>query len=123
MHTPFDYSLCDQTVTIYRKEGKTVSRQILKNCYLEYNTRVDTDEYGRQLERRFLLILPGSEQKLQVDDRIYAGQGPEVTAEQWAGFIPVNVEKLMQVQYVQPCYWNGQLCHTEAGRKRTALND
>lgn len=117
MHCPFDYSLCNQTVTIYRKQRHNVLYQVIENCYLEYSTRVDTDEYGKQMERRFLLIIPGSRQQVFVDDRIYDGVGPELSIQEWTDFIPAKVPGLMQVQYVTPCSWNGQICHMEAGRK------
>ena len=117
MHSPFDYSLCNQTVTVYRMKDGRISRNVYDNCYLDYETRVDTDTYGQELERRFTLILPGTEQLLQPEDRIYAGQGPALYTLAWEDFIPAKVEGLMQVQYIKPCFWNGKICHTEAGNK------
>lgn len=121
MDSPFDYSLCSQTVTVYRLRDRCVIRRELEGCYLQYSTHIQTDEYGRQLERRFLLIAPGQEQLVFADDRIYAGIGPEISEQNWPEFIPAKVEGLMQVQYVKPCFWNGQLCHTEAGRKASSF--
>ena len=31
---PLDYSLCDQTVTIYRKNGDEILRKVAGNCHL-----------------------------------------------------------------------------------------
>ena len=31
---PLDYSLCNQTVTLYQKEGNEVKRQVLTDCHL-----------------------------------------------------------------------------------------
>lgn len=104
-----DYSLCSHTVTRYGTVNGQRSRQVLEGCYLEYTTRADYDENGRSVQRPFLLILPGS-QRVQVDDLIYDGIGPEVPD------IPANDPKLMQVQYVT-CFPG----HTEAGRKASAF--
>ena len=106
-----DYSLCRQTVTCYRMAENTPQRQVIDKCYLQYSTYADYDTAGRQLKRPFLLILPGKE-PVQVGDLIYDGIGPEVTQAQWQGFVPANVPRLMQVQYVTD--YPG---HTEAGRK------
>ena len=124
MEAPMDYSLCSHTVTLYRLQEQQVKRQVLENCYLEYKTQYDTDARGSRMERAFLLIVP-SEGHGQVSvlpgDRIYEGVGPEVDGEQWRSFIPALEPQLMQVQYVQPCFFGGGLCHTEAGRKSSGL--
>ena len=124
MENPMDYSLCSQTVTLYRLQEQQVKRQVLENCYLEHKTQYDTDARGSQMERAFLLIVPsqGHEQVAVLPgDRIYEGTGPVIDGAQWRSFIPANVPQLMQVQYVQPCFFAGRLCHTEAGRKSHGL--
>lgn len=46
---------------------------------------------------------------------MYEGVGPiEVD---WDTFIPVLVEGLGEVAYATAYYWQGDFCHTEAGRK------
>lgn len=116
MSCPLDYSLCDRTVTLYRWRGGTVTRQVIDNAWYDYRTVQRTDALGSRQERAFQLIIPG-DAALLPGDRVYDGVGPVITAQQWAGFLPVCVAGLSQVQYVKPYFWQGQICHTEAGRK------
>ena len=116
MANPFDYSLCCQVVTCYRKTGDAVTRQVLDGVFYSYRDRVTGQMPGTCFQRLFTLIIPG-EVVVQPGDRIYDGVGPEVNAAGWAGFIPACVPGLSQVQYAMPCFWEGSCCHTEAGRK------
>lgn len=116
MECPVDYSLCCQTVTVYRLAGDCVQRRVYKNAYLQMTDSSTFDAQGKQQERKLLLILPGQDVYLIPGDRVYDGIGPQITAQQWAGFIPVLTPGLGQIQYVRPYYWQGILCHTEAGR-------
>ena len=115
MSCPLDYSLCNQTVTLYRMENGTVRRQVVENALYRWRLEQVTDELGTRQETKFSLILAG-QHMLQPGDRVYDGTGPAITLEQWPGFLPVTVPGLSQVRYVKPCYWQGELCHTEAGR-------
>ena len=110
------YSLCRDTVTLYRCQGDTVQRRVLENCDLHIQDKQVEDPYSAQLERAFLLVLPGQQDVLP-GDRVMGGVGPEIDRQQWDTFVPGNVAGLCQVQYVQPFYCMGMLCHTEAGRK------
>lgn len=114
MSCPFDYSLCDQTVTLYRRRGQEISRQVVKNAHFSYQAQQVTDQFGTRQETAFELIVPG-EIDLQPGDRVYDGIGPETV--DWNSFLPVTVAGLAQVQYVKPCFWQGEVCHTVAGRK------
>lgn len=116
MNCPLDYSLCDQTVTLYRYRDGNVHRQVVDNAWYSYQTEQVTDEQGSRRETLFWLIIPGDADLLP-GDRVYDGIGPDITQAKWPGFLPVCVAGLSQVQYVKPCFWQGQLCHTEAGRK------
>lgn len=110
-----DYPLCDQTVTVYRKTGSQISRQVVENCYLQLQDVQEAGITGSRQERKFLLVMPGQTQRVFAGDRIFDGVGPHVT--DWASFIPVKVPGLVQAAYAQPYYMNGALCHVEAGRK------
>lgn len=105
-----DYSLCNQKVTCYRMVAGQLQRQVLENCYLEYSTRVEHDGIGRNLQRPFLLIVPGRG-KILAEDLIYDGEGPQTPD------IPANDPGFMQVQYVTE-YPE----HTEAGRNKHSLS-
>lgn len=98
-----------QTVTVYRGDG---TRRVLPGCQFILNRRQDVDLMGRHLKPRFSLIVKGA-QDLRPGDRIMEGIGPEQF--DWDAFVPENVENLVSVGYVQPFYWQGKVCHTEAG--------
>lgn len=114
MNCPLDYSLCNQTVTIYRRRGDSIQRQIVENASYSFELRQVTDTLGTRQETLFQLIVPGDAQ-LQPGDRVMVGIGPEQV--DWNAFLPVAVAGLAQVQYVAPCFWQGEICHTVAGRK------
>ena len=108
-----EYPLCDQTVTVYRPEGKAVQRQVLHGCYFQWTQRLVWEATGYRQERAFLLVVPGQELRVFPGDRVLPGEGPQVA--DWDGFVPERVEGLVQVGWVKPCYLEGKLCHTEAG--------
>lgn len=114
MSCPLDYSLCRQTVTVYRLEGDRVRRQVLSGVLYQYEMEQDTDQNGTSCKTGFTLIAPGMAQ-LRPGDRIYDGVGPMLTPQQWDGFLPVCIPGLSQIRYVRPCYWDGRLCHIQAG--------
>ena len=116
MEGPVDYSLLEQTATVYRLFGGQVERRVCTGVYLQMESAVTCDEEGLEHQRKFLLILPGEDVVLAPGDRVYDGIGPEITTQQWSSFIPVRVPGLGQIRYVKPYYWQGVLCHTEAGR-------
>lgn len=110
------YPMCEQTVTVYRKAGDTVCRQVHEGCFYHWQDRLVRAAAGVRLERTFLLIMPGQTQQVFPGDRVLEGVGPEVTAQQWAGFIPVNVPTLSEAEYAKVWRLDGAVCHTEAGR-------
>ena len=114
MNCPLDYSLCDQTVTLYRRRGEVIFRQVVENALYRHTLRQVSDQLGTRLEGLFTLIIPGDAQ-LQPGDRVMAGVGPETV--DWSSFVPSAVAGLCQVAYVTPRCWQGEICHTEAGRK------
>ena len=111
---PFDYSLCDQTVTVYRGQ----QRQVAENCHLSRQISTPTESYGKSIEKKFLLIIPG-DFPLQPGDRIYDGIGPMVV--DWDTFIPALVPELYEVSFAKPCFWDGEVTHWEAGNRKETL--
>ena len=112
---PLDYSLCTQTVTVYRKQADAVQRQVVENCYFRIEQQRKVDELGCRREKAFLLIVPGDDPCVLAGDRVLEGIGPEVAPEQWHRFIPALVEGLVEVSYATPFCWEGRICHVEAG--------
>ena len=117
MMSPMDYSLCCQTVTVYRKTRWGIFRQEIPGCFLQWQEAESFDRTGRQQERKFLLIQPGEEQLIFPGDRVFEGIGPVIEEKDWAQFLPVQVTGLGQVAYATAYGWQGVFNHTEAGRK------
>jgi len=116
---PLDYSLCDHTVTFYRKSGEEIQRKVADNCHLSCRCREATESYGKSMEKKFLLIIPAGGFTPEPGDRVYDGIGPEKV--NWARFIPALVPALYEVSFVNPCCWDGEVVHWEAGHKKEAL--
>lgn len=113
---PVDYSLCNQTVTVYHQEDGKYIRTVHERAFLDFRKTHTTDKTGSREANSFLLVIPGDTQPVFVDDKVLYGIGPEIaTAEAWRAFVPVSVPGLVVVKYVDPKYWNGKLVHTEAG--------
>lgn len=115
---PVDYNnLCKQTVTVYHqvKSGE-YTRTVHEKAHLDFRKNLSVDKTGSKEANSFLLVLPGTEQQVFVGDKVLLGVGPEIVSrEDWAHFIPSEVNGLVVVSYVDPKYWNGKMVHTEAG--------
>ena len=114
---PFDYSLCDQTVTVYRKEGE-ITRWVISNACLQTKVSTPTEPYGKSLEKTFRLIIPG-DFHLQPGDRIYEGIGPAEV--HWRLFVPALIPQVYECAFAKPCYWEGEITHWEAGNRKEKL--
>ena len=110
-----DYGLCGQKVTIYRMGEGGLQRQVAEGCFYAYEDILIRGVAGERLERKFLLVMPGAEQRVFPGDRIYDGIGPEQV--DWEQFLPACVPGLSEAQYARAYSLNGQICHWEAGRK------
>lgn len=116
---PLNYSLCQQTVTVYQKKGEEISRQVAQTCYFSQSVSTPTQSYGKSKEKKFLLIIPGEEIPLQPGDRIFTGIGPETV--DWQVFLPACIPEVFEVSFAKPCYWEGTLTHWEAGNRKENL--
>ena len=112
---PLDYSLCTQTVTVYRKQADRILRQVVENCYFRLEHQHKVEALGSRREKAFLLIVPGEDPCVFAGDRVLEGIGPEIEMEQWNRFIPALVDGLVEVSYTAPYCWEGSICHVEAG--------
>lgn len=113
---PVNYRLCNQTVTVYHKDGDTYTRTVHKNAFLDFKKTQSVDKTGSKEANSFLLVIPGNVQTAFVEDKVYDGTGPEIsTAEQWRNFVPVNVPGLVVVKYADCKKWDNAIVHTEAG--------
>lgn len=113
---PLDYSKCCQTVTIYHQEGAEYTKNVVPGAFLDFKKTQNIDKTGSGEVNSFLLVVPCQTQGVFVGDKVMLGEGPEVvTREEWAALIPSKVRGLVVVKYVDPKYWNGTMCHIEAG--------
>ena len=117
MPRPIDYPMCCQTVTVYRRIDEEIVRVEIPDCYIQWQEEETYDRIGRQVQRKFLLIQPGESQQVYPGDRVMEGIGSEVTLVEWSAFTPEIVDGLGEVAYAKAYYWQGEFCHTEAGRK------
>ena len=113
---PVDYRMCNQTVTVYHKDGDNYTRTVYDRAYLDFRKNHTVDKTGSKESNSFLLVIPGDSQMVFAGDKVILGEGPEVsTREEWAAFIPTKVPGLVVVSYVDPKYWGTQMVHVEAG--------
>lgn len=114
---PIDYSkLCRQTVTVYHRTPDGITRSVHKRAFLDHKKTHSVEKTGSKEANSFLLVVPGEEQLVFVEDKVFDGVGPEIsTADQWRDFIPVKHPGLFVVKYADAKRWGGSIVHTEAG--------
>ena len=115
---PFDYSLCRDKVTIYRAEGENITRRVVDGVYLACSCMTPVENYGKSLEKKFRLIIPGNH-PVECGERVYRGIGPETV--DWQRFLPAVVPELFAVSYASPCFWEGEVIHWEAGNRKETV--
>lgn len=112
-----------QVVTLYHRDAaaQSIRRVVLRGVFLDTRRRGTVSETGGQEAGAFLLIVPEQTARFGVDytlapqDKLFAGEGPEVSWQAWAQFAPATVPGLAVVQYVDPKTRRGAPCHLEAG--------
>lgn len=113
---PVDYSLCNQTVTVYHKDGEAITRTVYREAFLDFKKVRNVEKTGSREANGFLLVIPGEAVRLYPEDKVVHGVGPEVTTrDEWAAFIPVKVPGLVVIKYVDQKFWMGRQVHVEAG--------
>lgn len=114
--SPVDYSKCNQTVTIYHKDGDTYTQKVVSNAFLEYRKTENVDKTGSKEVNSFLLVIPCTVQPVFIEDKVLHGVGPTIaTREAWATLIPTKVPGLVVVKSADPKYWKDKMVHVEAG--------
>lgn len=111
-----DYSKCNQTVTVYHREGETYTRTVYTRAFLDFRKTRNVDKTGSKEASAFLLVIPCETQAVFVGDKVLLGTGPEcATREAWAALIPAKIPGLAVVSYADPKCWEGRMVHVEAG--------
>ncbi|MCI8469359.1 MAG: hypothetical protein HFJ75_07755 [Eggerthellaceae bacterium] len=113
---PLIYDLCDDTVTVYRREADgTVSRVVHPRAFLDYTQVRTVGKTGSTDASTFLLVIPG-DADVRKGDKVLLGEGPEIDgAAGWNSLIPAKVDGLVVVGSVDKKRWGGKVAHTEAG--------
>ena len=115
---------CDlfaQTVTLYRLEGDTVRRTVLRGVHWQRGRRALPENAGTRTGTMMLLVIPaaageyGQDYLLDPGDRVCDGEGPVLTAADWPGFVPAADRRVAVVEYVTPFTLGGRVHHVEAG--------
>lgn len=111
------YRHCDQTVTVYHREGAgEITRTVIRRAFLDSQKNMNVSRTGSAEANGFLLVIPGPTVACAVGDKVMRGEGPEVTTDaQWRELTPTKVEGLVVVKSVDPKWYGGELVHTEAG--------
>ena len=120
---PVDYGLCDMVVTVYHREGDTVTRTVHSRAFFDMRRVRKLEAEGARESTSFLLVIPGDMQAVQLGDKVLLGEGPVVEAQGWARFIPALVPGLAVVSHVDVKYWRGKPVHTEAGGTLLRFNN
>ena len=104
------YSLCNQTVTVYRKDGQRIVRTVLPKVFLDRKVRRKVDRVGDRHQAEFLLVVPGETQSVFVGDKVVPGEGPELSCGEFD-----TLTGCCCVKWAGQKFWNGKAVHTEAG--------
>lgn len=112
-----------RTVTVYHgdPDAMTVTRTVLRGVFWQSGQRGVPAADGTTQTSAMLLVVPesaaryGTDYTLEPGDRLCAGEGPEVSWEQWPAFVPGAQPGLAVVQYVLPMTRGDTLHHVEAG--------
>lgn len=100
-----DYSLCRQTVTLYRKTSYGVERTVLPGCGFFPREAQKSDNAGERTRGGFLLIVPG-DRELKPGDRVVRGEGPRLS--RWG-----DLYGCPAVETVKTYFWGDTVCHRE----------
>ena len=104
-----DYRLCNQTVTVYHREGLT--RQVFEKAFYEYTRQRARSAGVDTHEEDFLLVIPGNEQMLFPGDRVVLGVGPEIRS--WGELNRQNFPTLSEIGQVRCRFFGGRMVHCE----------
>ena len=113
---PVNYAtLCHQTVTVYHKEGESITRRVLKNVFFDSKKTQTLGKTGNREQSTFLLLVPGDTQTVFPGDKLLPGQGKNIaTREEWSALLPATVPGVVVVADVDCKYWQVRMVHLDA---------
>lgn len=109
------YPLCTQTVTVYHREDSKITRSIYDRAFLDFKKVKSVDKTGSKDVMSFLLVVVG-DVDIHAGDKVILGEGSDISTDaEWRDFIPTKTPGVCVVSYVDKKYFNGKVCHVEAG--------
>ncbi len=109
------YPLCTQTVTVYHREDNKITRSIYDRAFLDFKKVKSVDKTGSKDALSFLLVVVG-DADICSGDKVVLGKGLDIsTDDQWRSLIPAKTPGVCVVSYIDKKYFNGEICHVEAG--------
>ena len=112
---PVNYALCNQTVTVYHRNGTEYTNTVYRNAFLDSRKNENVEKTGDSESNSFLLVIPCEAEIISAGDKVVRGIGnPVSTAQEWAQLIP-TLTPVCVVKYVDYKYWGNQIVHVEAG--------
>ena len=110
-----DFSLCQQTVTLYHYDDGEITRVEYTKAYFEETDKQETSTTGESGKTEHLVVIPG-EITCVPGDKVFLGSGayPEGdSARWWRLFIPAKVPQVVIVRSVSQRHWLGKPSHIE----------
>ena len=110
-----DFSLCQQTVTLYHYDGGEITRVECPKAYFEETDKLETSTTGESGKTEHLIVIPG-EVDIVPGDKVFLGVGdyPDGdTARWWRLFIPSKVPQCVIARSVSRRHWLGKPTHIE----------
>ena len=133
---PLDYSLCDQTLTIYHQLGAgenfACTHTVFRGAMVDQKKVRTVDKTGSKEgfpsgRGRPEWVAPAAYAELPdcrragaftlaPGDKLLPGEGPEIIDRKaWSAFVPATTPGLVVVSDVDVKLWAGSVCHVEAG--------
>ena len=110
-----DFSLCQQTVTLYHYEDGEITRTEYEKAYFEETDKQEIKNTGESGKTEHLVVIPGNVNATP-GDKVVLGVGgfPEGdSAEWWRYFIPSRVPECVIARSVSQRHWLGNPSHVE----------
>jgi hypothetical protein len=110
-----DFSLCQQTVTLYHYDGGEITRVEYPKAYFEETDKQEISTTGESGKTEHLVVIPG-EVDIVPGDKVFLGVGdyPDGdTARWWRLFIPSKVPQCVIARSVSQRHWLGKPTHIE----------
>lgn len=111
-----NYSLCNQSVTVYHYDNGEITRTEYEKAYFEATEKQELDQRGESGKTEHLIVIPGNTRDFYEGDKVYLGIGeyPEGDAARWwRNFIPAKNRDVVVIRSVSFRRWQNAVVHVE----------